>query len=461
MRFKGTIFLTVLLIFLGFYLYYVEFPAEQKKQEEALKKAKLFSFGINEISRLNIKNAKGAVELEYFPDHKTAPWRIFLPVETIANKYAADDLALLLESLKASRLVEEQPSQLEQFGLDPPIYRVLITINQFDTLIVEVGDENLTGSDVYVKKGMGTSLYLVPAGIKKILDKDLKAWRRKEIFPSEPEEVQRIRISSSRGVLDLSKKTEGWSFMSNPSKKEGGKRLGTRGSLNEVANLLGSILNLRGEDFIDFGKESWKTQFGAPTMKITLRVNEVEREGFFYKDQAYPDEVFVVTSPFDPIYAISDSVFKSIDQPFNIYRDKHLIPLDFPDQIEAFTIERPTESFSLKKKEGKWMLQGKNLQEVKETRTISRFLTDIYNLRLEKFRDDLSEGSPKTGLRNPEITIHLQGKDEKTLGRIDFGQIIEERVIGKSSGQTHLFSLKKEIAEQIPHKKDFLGSTQQ
>lgn len=464
MRFKGTLFLTLLLILLGVYLYLIELPGEEKKKEVLLREGKLYNFELHEISRLTVRSPQGEVEIEYFPAHPASPWRIFHPVETIADQVAANELATRLMNLKFSRLVEAKPEELKDFGLDPVPYRVLITLNQTNTEILEIGGENLTGSDVYVRKGEGTSLYLVPASIKELLNKDLTAWRQREIFPFASEDILEIQLTSPRGHLRLSKEKEDWRMETQRSEKEGGKTLKVRGNRGEIANLLGGIVNFRGGDFIDFKKNQWKQNFGPPLMKLTLKVSKVEREASFYKDGINPDLVYVVTNDFDPIFQITDADLKSIDQAFETYRDRHLVSLAFPEQIQTLKIKRPEGSFSLTKKEDRWWFtkdgvsntseNGGSPREIKSER-VSQVLTDLYHLRLETFKDEIDWDAPETGLKNPQMTLHLQDEKGASLGQMDFGRIEKESVYGKSTGQPYPFLLKKSFLEQIPREKDF------
>lgn len=460
MRFKGTIFLTFFLILLGFYLYMVELPGEKEKKEMIFKEGKLYQFEMHEISRLTLKSPSGEVEFEYFPEHPKTPWRIFHPVETIANQDAANAIATRLMNLRFNRLVEAKPGELKDFGLDPALYRVLITLNQSNTEILEIGTENLTGSDVYARLGEGTSLYLIASSIKQLLDKDLMAWRQREIFPFAPEDILEMRISSKRGDLKLTKEDGNWLMESKPSTTEGGIPLKTRGDRGEIANLLGSIVNFRGDDFIDFKKNQWKNNFGEPLMKLTLKVSKLEIEGFFYQDGINADKVYVVTKDFDPIFQITDADLKSIDQSFEAYRSRQLVSLEYPDQIEMVEIDRGETAYILSKKGGQWWLDKKKGPPVKvhSEKEISRLLTDLYHMQLQSFRDDLSVDVVETGLKHPNLSISLSDKDGQALGRIHFGKQTGESVFGKSTGQPQPFLVHSSLLKQIPDATVFLNA---
>ncbi len=455
MRFKGTIFLTALLIALGLYLYFVELPSDEKNRAAAIKKAKLFAFEMSEITRVRIRSATNEIELEYFPGHPANPWRIFDPVETVANERAGDEIATFLTDLKSSRLVEETPTNLKDFGLDPPDYTVIITLQRNNTEIVEVGSANLTGSDVYVRIGEGTSLYLVRAGIKDLLDKDLQDWRRQEVFPYQPSDIGQIQLLSVNGLMSLSRDELGWAMQVDRAMVNETKHF--RADRNEVANLLGSIVSLRGEHFIDFGKDAKRANFAPPIMRVTLKIGAVEREGSFYVDDEKPDIVNIVASPVDPIFQVSKKQLKTLQQPFENYRDKVLLSLGFPGQIEHLEIIRPDEHFIIEKKEGLWWFENKKggeAKQVENTLLISQVLSDLYHLRAEQFLDELDPASSEAGFVKPQVILKVKGKDDISLGEIIFGKVKGELLYAKSSGQPTPLFLLKETLSQIPQQKD-------
>ncbi|MFQ5588720.1 MAG: DUF4340 domain-containing protein [Nitrospiria bacterium] len=460
MRFKGTIFLTLLLILLGFYLYGVEFPGEEKKKEAFVREGKLYHFEMHEISRITIRAPKGEVEFEYFPGHPTTPWRIFHPVETVANQSAAEEVANRIIGLRASRLVEAKPKELKEFGLDPAPYRVLVTINQTDTEIIELGDENLTGTDVYLRKGMGTSLYLVPAGIKELLNKDLNDWRQREIFPFAPEDILNIEMTTEKGVLSFKKETGGWSMESKPSEHEKAAPLKVRGDHSAIANLLGTLVNFRGERFIDFKKRQWKQTFGPPLLRVALQVSKVRKEATFHTDNMNPGIVYaVMATDFDPIFQIPESDLKAVNQAFDTYRDRRLIPLDFPEQIQTIIIKRGKTTYTLTKKNGTWWLEGEaEPRKIINLNRLSRLQTDLYHLQLDEFKDHVKPQSADAGLARPRLSIVLKDKNGVALGEMDFGRTTGEMIFAKSSGQPYPFLIKKSVLDLIPDTKIFLNA---
>ena len=462
-RFKSTIALSLVLILLGGYLYYIEIPGEKKKQEAEVKEKRLYTFSQSAITNLTIQKPNGeSIDFLHDPTNPDNPWRITHPVETLANDAAASMLASQLERLESSRMIEEKAQNLKEFGLDPPSYTVIITLNRVNTEVLEVGSENLTGNEVYVRKGAGTPVYLAPVSIKKSLNKDLMGWRRQELFNFTSSDVKRVRIESPRQQIEIAREGDGWQIQ---------KPIQAKGDPTEVSNLLGGISGLRGEDFIDNKKEDWKKGLGEPILKLNLLVGDVDREALFYQAPFDPEAVYAVTTPMAPIFKLSKQTFKVLEEPASSYRDKRLVDLTDPAQVEQIAIKRRGETALLEKKEGEWWIKGSAPKKVDVAR-VNDLLFELNELRVDRFpegpaptpakvglSDGLENKAATSGPENGEATrpvwsVELKGKDGKALSEISFGRTEGNQVYARSTHQPGPVLLKKEEVDRAQKARD-------
>ncbi|WDT74137.1 MAG: DUF4340 domain-containing protein [Candidatus Manganitrophus sp.] len=454
MRFKATILLSLVLIALGGYLYFVEIPGEKKKQEAEIEEKRLYGFSQTAVTNLSIQTRNGAsIDFLHEPADPDNPWRITHPVEAIANEAAASSLASQVERLQASRMIEEKAEDLKEFGLDPPIYTVIVTLNRVDTEILEVGSENLTGSEVYVRKGAGTPVYLAPASIKQALNKELKDWRRQELFRFASTDVKRVQIESPHQQIEITREEEGWQIRW-PSERSGHQKpIQAKGDPNEISNLLGSLSSLRGDDFIDTRKADWLKGLGEPILKLTLLVGALEHPAVFYKAPFEPDAVYAVTTPAAPIYKLSEREFKILEEPASSYRDRRVVDLVDPVLIEQISIKKGGESVFLERKEGEWwMKKGETSKKVDST-GINGLLFELNELRVDRFPEPAPPPA-KAGLSNPEWSVQLKGKEGKSLGQVSFGRIEGDLAYVQSSNQPGPVLLKKEEVDRAQKARD-------
>lgn len=179
-------------------------------------------------------------------------------------------------------MIEEKAEDLKEFGLDPPIYTVIVTLNRVDTEILEVGSENLTGSEVYVRKGAGTPVYLAPASIKQALNKELKDWRRQELFRFASTDVKRVQIESPHQQIEITREEEGWQIRW-PSERSGHQKPIQAKGTPMKSRICSAVFRAFGDDFIDTRKADWLKGLGEPILKLTLLVGALEHPAVFTK----------------------------------------------------------------------------------------------------------------------------------------------------------------------------------
>ena len=174
MKFKPTIVLSVVLVALCSYLYFIELPAKQakKKAEEST----LFSFLESDMTELVITGDGQSLSLVQLSGNPDTPWKIAQPINAIADGNAVDTFASNLAHLKIIKKIDDHPADLTPFGLNPPAYSVRITLKGFNNNVLDVGDDGMLGNDVYVR--VGNTVYLVESGIKTYLAKSVEDWRR-------------------------------------------------------------------------------------------------------------------------------------------------------------------------------------------------------------------------------------------------------------------------------------------
>jgi len=314
-RFKSTLILMVIFLGLALYLHFVEFPKEAEREEAEQKAGRLFSFTVPDVTALGIKGPRGIMTLEQSVGHPDVPWRIVSPVETPANGFTAGSFATQLEQL-TGRLVEEHPSDLKSFGLEPPSYTIQITLHQTDNELLEIGDTNLTGNDIFVRKGVGP-IYLVSGDIKQAAGRTLKEWRRKELFLFDQEAVEGIMLRAPDGTVSMEKGAKGWTITSPISESA---------DSTAIEAWLGNLLSLEGDVFIDDRKEEAIKGLGAPILTMELKINQMTKGATFYQDKGRADLVAGVTDPKSPIYTISKGVFQKINSPVSLFQKKKETP---------------------------------------------------------------------------------------------------------------------------------------
>ena len=144
-----TIVVLAALVAVAIYLQRTKSSTEQAEATPTEASPLLFSFN-SEISGIRVEKVGEAV-LELKKDD-TAGWSIIYPDEGAADSSAVESALSQLLSTREVSSLQEGPS-LEEAGLNPPAYRLLIVFKDGTEERISVGDETPTASGYYVQVG--------------------------------------------------------------------------------------------------------------------------------------------------------------------------------------------------------------------------------------------------------------------------------------------------------------------
>src|SRR5437899_1768443 len=142
---RSFLILVVILAGLGAYLYFVESkrePGERKKQEKALG-----DVALEKIDHLTITSEKGETTAA---ERQAGKWQLTQPAGVAADESEMSGIASNLASLEVQRVVDDQPSDVKQYGLDPPRIAITFKADGREHKLL-VGQKTPTGSDLYAK----------------------------------------------------------------------------------------------------------------------------------------------------------------------------------------------------------------------------------------------------------------------------------------------------------------------
>ena len=115
MKPQKTIFLIIVFIALGLYVYLFETSTPDKK--EPPKPVKALEFIAEDIQEVEIKKEGRRVLLKKYDD----TWKVIEPVEAEAKAGMVNDLLKLFD-YGIVRVIEDEPADKKLFGLDMPLY---------------------------------------------------------------------------------------------------------------------------------------------------------------------------------------------------------------------------------------------------------------------------------------------------------------------------------------------------
>ena len=298
---RTTIALAAVLAGLGGYIYFVEAKRPSASEAEAIK-AKAIDTKPDQIEQFTVKIAGGDTTTIV----KTGGvWQITAPVAAKADQVALIAMTKSASAPEIQRVVEDAPTDLKQYGLDPP--RVDVTVKlagSGGTRRLLIGEKTATGGTVFAKLASDQKVILLASTLDDAFDKDTFALRDKAVLLNvDREKVDAVEVDSPRPIVELTRSGTDWN-MKMP--------LQTRGDTGVVGELLNKLFALQmksvaaqdAAETAKYGldKPPYALTVGQGSARATLQIGgaadeasvyarDVSRPAIFTIDRSFVDEL--------------------------------------------------------------------------------------------------------------------------------------------------------------------------
>jgi hypothetical protein len=146
---------TLILIFLAIGLagsvYFYETISTKQSQKEQQKQQQIFSFTKEDIQSLTIKKSDKTIELERNTRSELPKWLLKSPISAPASDASVSYLTDLLIQGKINRSIPLENSQLNEFGLEPPLATIEIKLKNQKIYQLKLGTLDFSGNFLYAQ----------------------------------------------------------------------------------------------------------------------------------------------------------------------------------------------------------------------------------------------------------------------------------------------------------------------
>lgn len=201
---KSTLALLVVLAGLGGYIY---FYGDKTSSDANVQK--LFTGLVSDdIETLTVKNDAGETTSLKKQDGK---WTMTAPVQTRASDMDASGIANALAGLDVTRVVEETPADVKDYGLDAPSVEIAFTSTAGKPSgKLLIGTKTATGGSLYARKDGETRVVLIGEYNSATFNKSTFDLRDKAILSFDRSKVDGIDVVQPAGSFELTKKDGTW-----------------------------------------------------------------------------------------------------------------------------------------------------------------------------------------------------------------------------------------------------------
>jgi hypothetical protein len=400
---RSLIVLLVIAIPLGWFAY-----RESKKGpvDDSPKHDKLFTVEADKIEELQIKSEAG--------EHTTlrkkgTAWEIVQPVTAPSDEAAVSGITSNLASVEVQRVIDENPSDVKEFGLAEPRVEVAFKAAGQERRL-QIGQKTPSGSDVYAKLADQKKVFLIPSHLDSTFNRGTFDLRDKSVLKVDREKVDSLEVTAAGRTSRFHKQNGEWQ-MTQPA--------AGRAEFSAIDGLLSRVSGVQMKS-IEPPDPPDPTKYGLDQPAATVRVGSGSSQAtlvlgaatgggdVYAKDLARPI-VFTVEAPLLDELKKDPSEYRQKDlfdaRSFNATR------LEIVRSGQTVAFEKTKVKDKDGKEEEKWRQVAPAAKDV-DAAKIEALISAATSARATGFVDSTA----KTGLEKPELTVAFkydQNKDER------------------------------------------------
>jgi hypothetical protein len=378
------------------YLYYdsKHEPSDEKKQDKVftdLQSAK--------IDRIIIKSDKGQATTAAKQGDK---WQETQPAPVPADEAEVSGITTNLASLTVSRVIDEQPGDYKQYGLDPARIEVGFRAGGQEHRLL-LGLKTPTGSDIYARLPDKPRVFLVPSYVETTFNKSPFDLRDKTVLKIDRDKVDTMSIESTDHTIAVARQGSDWRLTAPvDARADFGAIEGLIGRLNTTQMKAIAANDADANALKEYGLDR-----PAATVHVTsgsaqagLAIGKSAGEGVVYAKDLSRPMVFTVES------ALADELKKPAD-------DLRLKDLFDARSFNSTRVEiaRAGQTVAFEKDKDTWK-QVTPAAKAADGAKVDALITALTNTRATGFVDKAP------ALDAPELTATLkfdEGKQEKVV----------------------------------------------
>jgi hypothetical protein len=403
---KGLRSFLVLLVIagaLGGFLYYdsKHEPGDQKKQEKVFADVQS-----DKIEHLTIKSEKGETTVAQKQADK---WQLTEPARTDADQAELSGITSNVASLEIQRVVDDQATDLKQYGLDPARIEVVFTAGGRERRVL-FGQKTPTGSDMYAKLPDKPRVFLVPSYLETTFNKSSFDLRDKTILKIDREKVDHVDIETPDGTLKVAKQGADWHITA---------PVETRADFGAVEGIVGRLSTAPMKSIVAAEIKDPKElkEYGLDKPVATVRVmsgssqaglavGKSSGEGAVYAKDLSRPMVFTVES------ALADEMKKPADD----FRVKDLFDAR-SFNTTRIEVTRNGQTTVFEKDKDAWKQIAPSAKAT-DTGKVEALLTALTSARATGF----AAASVPTGLENPEVSVAIKFDEGQKQDKVAFAK---------------------------------------
>lgn len=440
-------FSTTTILFLslsGLLTWYVVYEKQIKvtKTAEEQNSKKLVQFSRDDIQEMDITHG---TDSPFKLKRSGNDWILTAPIEDTADAGVINSLLTTLTSSEEERVVDEEPKNLEVFGLEKPALTIRVAKDASSSQDILVGSQTQVGFSVYVRTSSSKQVFKTNRALLSSFQKNLFELRNKNLVPLKKGELTEVEIhNSSSPILVHRNSKDQWVLGSD----------GGPADTTEWGKILNALIDLKAIAVASEKAELASYRLDKPILKVWLSEGpEKAKLGLFFSK--VKDKVFAKRDDKPLIYEVDNRILKELSKDASLLKDSHLVTFN-RFAVNRIKLTRGAQVVEIKKDGPTWTFVGADNNPQLDPGKLEKFLTTLQDAKASAFT------SKKLGA-TPAVMIELfetkEGK-EVSVARVNLIQQKTGEAMGTSDHLNGAWTIGEMTFKQLNlTQDDFIEST--
>ncbi len=474
MNWRATLIL--ILIAAALYAFFDLYENKQPSTREAAENAThVLTQNRDQIDGLVITNHDVKIDLR----REGSQWSMKVPLADRADKTLVDEVMTDLDTMRkdetipASEVVGNQ-AKLQDYGLQSPKVQLAIQVHgaaQATELLF--GNDTAIEGKTYLQLGSTGDVLVVGDELKKVLEKDVNAWRDHRLTDVAATDVTKMTIKNGAGEIELQRTSDHWKIA---------KPLDARANDQKVNDLVAQVTNLTIQSFVADDKANGAAYgLADPRGVITLYTAndpkgsellvgtspvtppeppKASAAGSPAPEAKAPDSVYARLPARQSIYTVPKAIEEVLAVKPNDLRDRSLVRLN-PDMVDRIKITPDQGApFTVGRKDKVWSVVAPASTQTVDDAEPARLMQQLSGAQVTDFVADSAADLAKYGLDHPTLQVTFSSfasentaesnAGDKPIATVSFGKTDGQNVFARVEEEPFVMSVPKTVLDDIP-----------
>ena len=415
----STLILVVVLAGLGAYIYFVDSKRPAATADGSSEtKEKVFTVEADKINELRITYQGESSLLQ----KSEGGWRMLEPAKIDADPPEAIGIATALTNVDIVRVVDDNATDLEQFGLANPLITVAFKADGGAAGTLKLGNKNATQGEIYAIKNDEKRVFLVSAFQETSFNRKPFDLRDKKILKFDRDKADSLVLAKGASTMEMSRTGSEWQVVKPVASRSDYSAIEAFITRLQSSNM-SKLVEENPTDLAQYGldKPAMTVTIGTGSAKTVLQVGKAKDGETYAKDASRP-----------MVFMVDTTLQGDFDKNFDDYRKKELFDfrpfylarlravLDAPGGPKTYEFEKQKPATPADPETWKVTRVG-GASHTADQAAMDDLLNKLVAIKAESFVD----AKAKTGLDKPALVVSASF-DEGKFERVRFGQVGEQ-----------------------------------